>query len=99
MKLVISYDKTLKKVMIKVGEKKETELSFDTLLLIVDNVVDKDEIYEVELVGFEENPDVENNYKEIFDEILKLKDDPEIKDLKLKIASSKKEELEELKWY
>ena len=83
--------------MIKVGEKKETELSFDTLLLIVDNVVDKDEIYEVELVGFEENPDVENNYKEIFDEILKLKDDPEIKDLKLKIASSKKEELEELK--
>ncbi len=97
MKLVISYDKTLKKVMIKVGEKKETELSFDTLLLIVDNVVDKDEIYEVELVGFEENPDVENNYKEIFDEILKLKDDPEIKDLKLKIASSKKEELEELK--
>ena len=94
MKLVISYDKTLKKVMIKVGEKKETELSFDTLLLIVDNVVDKDEIYEVELVGFEENPDVENNYKEIFDEILKLKDDPEIK---LKIASSKKEELEELK--
>ncbi len=92
-----SYDKTLKKVMIKVGEKKETELSFDTLLLIVDNVVDKDEIYEVELVGFEENPDVENNYKEIFDEILKLKDDPEIKDLKLKIASSKKEELEELK--
>ena len=97
MKLVISYDKTLKKVMIKVGEKKETELSFDTLLLIVDNVVDKDEIYEVELVGFEENPDVENNYKEIFDVILKLKDDPEIKDLKLKIASSKKEELEELK--
>ena len=97
MKLVISYDKTLKKVMIKVGEKKETELSFDTLLLIVDNVVDKDEIYEVEFVGFEENPDVENNYKEIFDEILKLKDDPEIKDLKLKIASSKKEELEELK--
>ena len=97
MKLVISYDKTLKKVMIKVGEKKETELSFDTLLLIVDNVVDKDEIYEVELVGIEENPDVENNYKEIFDEILKLKDDPEIKDLKLKIASSKKEELEELK--
>ena len=97
MKLVISYDKTLKKVMIKVGEKKETELSFDTLLLIVDNVVDKDEIYEVELVGFEENPDVENNYKEIFDEILKLKDDPEIKDLRLKIASSKKEELEELK--
>ena len=97
MKLVISYDKTLKKVMIKVGEKKETELSFDTLLLIVDNVVDKDEIYEVELVGFEENPDVENNYKEIFDELLKLKDDPEIKDLKLKIASSKKEELEELK--
>ena len=97
MKLVISYDKTLKKVMIKVGEKKETELSFDTLLLIVDNVVDKDEIYEVELVGFEENPDVENNYKEIFDEILKLKDDPEIKDLKSKIASAKKEELEELK--
>lgn len=97
MKLVISYDKTLKKVMMKVGEKKETELSFDTLLLIVDNVVDKDEIYEVELVGFEENPDVENNYKEIFDEILKLKDDPEIKDLKSKIASSKKEELEELK--
>lgn len=97
MKLVISYDKTLKKVMMKVGEKKETELSFDTLLLIVDNVVDKDEIYEVELVGFEENPDVENNYKEIFDEILKLKDDPEIKDLKSKIASAKKEELEELK--
>ena len=97
MKLVISYDKTLKKVMMKLGEQKETELSFDTLLLIVDNVVDKDEIYEVELVGFEENPDVENNYKEIFEEILKLKDDPEIKDLKSKIANSKKEELEELK--
>ena len=97
MKLVISYDKKSKKVMIKLGEQKETELSFDALLLVVNNVVDKDKKYEVELVGFEENPDVENNYKEIFDEILKLKDDPEIKDLKLKIASSKKEELEELK--
>lgn len=97
MKLVISYDKKSKKVMIKLGEQKETELSFDALLLVVNNVVDKDKKYEVELVGFEENPDVENNYKEIFDEILKLKDDSEIKDLKTKIANSKKEELEELK--
>lgn len=96
MKLVISYDKTLKKVMLKLGEQKETELSFDKLLLIVNDVIDNDETYEVQLVGFDENPDVEKNYKEIFDKILKLKDDPEIKDLKSKIVGSKEETLDEL---
>ena len=98
MKLVISYDKTLKKVMLKLGEQKETELSFDKLLLIVNDVIDNDETYEVQLVGFDENPDVEKNYKEIFDKILKLKDDPEIKDLKSKIVGSKEETLDELEW-
>ena len=93
MKLVISYDKALKKVMMKLGEEKEKELSFDELLLITNNVIDKNETYELQLIGFEENPDVEKNYKEIFDEILKLKDDPEIQDLKSKIINGKEKEL------
>ncbi len=95
MKLVISYNKILKKVMMKLGDAKEKELSFDDLLLITNNVIDKDETYELELIGFEDNTDVEKNYKEIFDQILNLKTDPEIQDLKSKIIEGDEQELKE----
>ena len=92
MKLVISYNKEVKKVMMVVGDEKEKELSFEELLLITNNVIDNNESYDLELTGFEENPDVEANYKKIIEDILKLKEDPEIQDLKSKIEDNKKEE-------
>ena len=70
----------------------EKELTFEELLIITNNVIDNNENYDLELIGFEENPDVENNYKKIIDDILKLKDDPEIQDLKSRIEIENKEE-------
>lgn len=92
MKLVISYNKEVKKVMMAIDEADEKELTFEELLIITNNVIDNNENYDLELIGFEENPDVENNYKKIIDDILKLKDDPEIQDLKSRIETEKKEE-------
>lgn len=85
MKLLISYNKDVKKVMITIEDQEEKELSFEELLLIANNVIDNNQSYDLELIGFEENPDVELNYKKIIEDILNLKDDPEIKDLKTKI--------------
>lgn len=85
MKLLISYNKDVKKVMITIEGQEEKELSFEELLLIANNVIDNNQSYDLELIGFEENSDVELNYKKIIEDILNLKDDPEIKDLKTKI--------------
>lgn len=92
MKLVISYNKEVKKVMMAIDGADEKELTFEELLIITNNVIDNNENYDLELIGFEENPDVENNYKKIIDDILKLKDDPEIQDLKSRIETENKEE-------
>lgn len=92
MKLVISYNKEVKKVMMAIDGANEKELTFEELLIITNNVIDNNENYDLELIGFEENPDVENNYKKIIDDILKLKDDPEIQDLKSRIETENKEE-------
>ena len=92
MKLVISYNKEVKKVMMAIDGDDEKELTFEELLIITNNVIDNNENYDLELIGFEENPDVENNYKKIIDDILKLKDDPEIQDLKSRIDTENKEE-------
>lgn len=92
MKLVISYNKEVKKVMMAIDGADEKELTFEELLIITNNVIDNNENYDLELIGFEENPDVENNYKKIIDDILKLKDDPEIQDLKSRIEIENKEE-------
>ena len=92
MKLVISYNKEVKKVMMAIDGTDEKELTFEELLIITNNVIDNNENYDLELIGFEENPDVENNYKKIIDDILKLKDDPEIQDLKSRIETENKEE-------
>lgn len=92
MKLVISYNKEVKKVMMAIDGADEKELTFEELLIITNNVIDNNENYDLELIGFEENPDVENNYKKIIDDILKLKDDPEIQDLKSRIDTENKEE-------
>ena len=91
MKLVISYNKEVKKVMMAIDGADEKELTFEELLIITNNVIDNNENYDLELIGFEENPDVENNYKKIIDDILKLKDDPEIQDLKSRIETENKE--------
>lgn len=92
MKLVISYNKEVKKVMMAIDGADEKELTFEELLIIANNVIDNNENYDLELIGFEENPDVEKNYKKIIDDILKLKDDPEIQDLKSRIETENKEE-------
>lgn len=92
MKLVISYNKEVKKVMMAIDGADEKELTFEELLIITNNVIDNNENYDLELIGFEENPDVEKNYKKIIDDILKLKDDPEIQDLKSRIETENKEE-------
>lgn len=92
MKLVISYNKEAKKVMMAIDGADEKELTFEELLIITNNVIDNNETYDLELIGFEENPDVENNYKKIIDDILKLRDDPEIQDLKSRIETKNKEE-------
>lgn len=92
MKLVISYNREVKKVMMAIDGADEKELTFEELLIITNNVIDNNENYDLELIGFEENPDVENNYKKIIDDILKLKDDPEIQDLKSRIETENKEE-------
>lgn len=92
MKLVISYNKEVKKVMMAIDGADEKELTFEELLIITNNVIDNNKNYDLELIGFEENPDVENNYKKIIDDILKLKDDPEIQDLKSRIETENKEE-------
>ena len=92
MKLVISYNKEVKKVMMAIDGADEKELTFEELLIITNNVIDNNENYDLELIGFEEHPDVENNYKKIIDDILKLKDDPEIQDLKSRIDTENKEE-------
>ena len=92
MKLVISYNKEVKKVMMAIDGTDEKELTFEELLIITNNVIDNNENYDLELIGFEENPYVENNYKKIIDDILKLKDDPEIQDLKSRIDTENKED-------
>lgn len=84
MKLVISYNDEVKKVMMKVGENKEKEMSFEELLAITNDVVDNGVNYIIEILGFDENPDVGENYRKIIEDIINLKNDPEIIDLKSK---------------
>ena len=92
MKLVISYNNDTKKTLIKIGDGDFKELTFEELLLITNNVIDNGETYELSLEGFDENPDVEANYRKVFEEIFDLKNDSEILDLKKQIEESKKEE-------
>ena len=94
MKLVISYNNEIKKVMIKVGEEKEKEMNFEELLLITNEVIDNNVNYEVEIFGFDDNPDVGENYKKIIGDILNLKNDPEIIDLKSKTEQEVENEQE-----
>lgn len=84
MKLVISYNDEAKKVMIKIGENKEKEMSFEELLAITNDVVDNNVNYIIDISGFDENPDVGENYRKIIEDIINLKNDPEIIDLKSK---------------
>ena len=54
MKLVISYNKEVKKVMMAIDGADEKELTFEELLIITNNVIDNNENYDLELIGFEE---------------------------------------------
>lgn len=92
MKLVVSYNKENKKTTIKVGEDKEKEMSFEELLLITNEVVDNNINYEIEVLGFDENPDVGENYKKVLEDIMNLKNDPEIIELKSRIEEEKSED-------
>ena len=90
MKLVVSYKKENKKITIKVGENQEKEMSFEELLSITNEVIDNNTNYEIEILGFDENPDVGENYKKVLEDIMNLKNDPEIKELKSKIVKEQK---------
>lgn len=92
MKLQVFYNKELKKTFIKVGENAQKELTFEDLLLIAESVIDDGKKYELSFEGFDENPDVELNYKTVFEDILKLKDDTEILDLKKEIEKAQRKE-------
>ena len=92
MKLQVSYNNELKKTFIKVGENDNKELTFEDLLSVAESVIDKDEKFELSFEGFDENPDVELNYKKVFEDILNLKDDTEILDLKKEIEKDEKKE-------
>lgn len=92
MKLQVSYNNELKKTFIKVGEDDKKELTFEDLLSIAESVIDKGEEFELSFEGFDENQDVELNYKKVFEDILNLKDDTEILDLKKEIEDNEKKE-------
>lgn len=92
MKLVISYNNNNAKTLIKIGDEKPKELTFEELLSITNNVIDNDEKYELSLSGFDENLEVEENYKKVFEDIFALKNDPEIIDLKKQIEKLEKSE-------
>ena len=92
MKLQVSYNNELKKTFIKVGEDDKKELTFEDLLSIAESDIDKGEEFELSFEGFDENPDVELNYKKVFEDILNLKDDTEILDLKKEIEDNEKKE-------
>lgn len=94
MKLVISYNNDTKKTLIQIGENEPKELTFEELLIITNNVIEKNESYELSLNGFDENPDVEANYKKVFEEVFELKNDSEIIDLKKQIEEAEKKEEE-----
>ena len=59
------------------------------------NVIDNNETYELSFKGFDENPDVELNYKKVFDDIFNLKNDSEILDLKKQISESESEKVQD----
>lgn len=90
MKLVISYNSDTKKTLITIGDTEPKELTFEELLLITTNVIDNNETYDLIFEGFDENPDVELNYKKVFEDIFNLKNDSEILDLKKQISESEK---------
>ena len=92
MKLVISYNNNIERKLIKIGDEKPKELTFEELLSITNNVIDNDEKYELSLSGFDENLEVEENYKKVFEDIFALKNDSEIIDLKKQIEKLEKSE-------
>ena len=94
MKLVISYNNEIKKTFIKIGDAEQKELTFEELLVITDSIIDNNETYELTLEGFNDNPDVEENYKKVFEDIFELKNDSEILDLKKQIEESEEKKID-----
>lgn len=95
MNIKLIYDKDLKKVML-LSDEEQNELSFEQLLRVTNAVIDDDVELIVTTEGFDENPDVEQNYKDIFNDIISLKNDSEIKALKDEIENDNGDGVEEL---
>ena len=57
MKLVISYNKEVKKVMMAIDGADEKELTFEELLIITNNVIDNNENYDLEL---KDDPEIQD---------------------------------------
>ena len=64
------------------------------MLVITDSIIDNNETYELTLEGFNDNPDVEENYKKVFEDIFELKNDSEILDLKKQIEESEEKKID-----
>lgn len=92
MNIIITYNKEEKQITIQINEEESQELTFEILNKITNEVIDKNVSLIIETHGFEEYPDIEKNYKEIFEKIENLKNDPEIVELKKFYQETKNDE-------
>ncbi len=91
MKIEIIYDSETEKVFIKIDDNEKVEMEYKCLLDITNKVLDENIALDITLTGFDNAPDIGNNYKKMFDEISKLKDDKELTELKEKLEKEKEE--------
>ena len=96
MKIEIINDIDLKKVTIKI-EDSEEQLSHKTLVKLAKKVINENIDLEVTYTNFEDNLELKESYVNIFDGILKLKEDEEILSLKAEINTSIKKEASDKK--
>lgn len=92
MKIEISYDTETEKVFMKIDEEDKQEIDYSHLLNITNKVLDENIDLDVNISGFDNAPDIGANYKKMFDDISKLKDDKEIVELKEKLNKDNKTE-------
>lgn len=84
MNIEIKYSNEDKKVLLKIEEESYVDIDFAILDSLTKRVIDDQIDLNVSLNGFENLPDIGENYKKMFEEISKLKLDPEIVELKKK---------------
>lgn len=88
MNIVVKYSEENEKITAKIDDESPVEIAFSMLINITNKVIDDGVNLTVTTEGFEKAPDLEQNYKKIFEDIQKLKVEQEIVDLKSKIATA-----------